>query len=114
MNMSQMVDYLIKYYSEKDAFVTASHLKSNSCSQRNGDTDSLQVVNEKKTNQKKEERKKAAAAKKAAEDQKIKEDLLAMYEQHRQSQNQNRGQGRGRGRGNRGNRGGKRRCIKFY
>ena len=84
MNMSQMVDYLIKYYSEKDAFVTASHLKSSS--QRNGDTDSLQVVHEKKPNEKKEEKKKAAAAKKAAEDQKIKEDLLAMYEQHRKFQ----------------------------
>ena len=66
MNMSQMVDYLIKYYSEKDAFVTASHLKSNSCSQRNGDTDSLQVVNEKKINQKKEERKKSSRSKESS------------------------------------------------
>lgn len=112
MNMSQMVDYLIKYYSEKDAFVTASHLKSSS--QRNGDTDSLQVVHEKKPNEKKEEKKKAAAAKKAAEDQKIKEDLLAMYEQHRKFQNQIRGQGRGRGRGNRGNRGGNGNGRGFY
>lgn len=99
MSMSQMVDYLIKIYSEQNAFVTASHLKYNS--HKNSDTDSIQTVQEKKIkSQKKKDKKELAIAKKASEDQKLKDELLALYEQRNQPTNSRRGNGRNFGRGN--------------
>lgn len=95
MNLSQMVDYLIKIYSEQNAFTTANHLKN---SPKRNDTESLQAVYEKKPKYPKaakKEKKEQALIKKAAEDQKIKDDLFAVYEQQNRTFNSNEGRGRG-------------------
>ena len=97
MNLSQMVDYLIKTYSEQNAFTTASHLKHNP---RHTEVDSLQTLEEKRKTkfQKRKDKKEALAAKKASEEQKLKDDLFAFYEQGKPFYNN-----KGKARGNRGN-----------
>ena len=97
MNLSQMVDYLIKIYSETNAFTQANMLKNNSC--RNSNIESIQTATEKDSkNQKRKKKKEVAKAKQMVEEQKRKEEILAIYEQNKFFQ-PNRGGGRG-GRGN--------------
>ena len=101
MTLSQMVDFLIKIFSEKNAFSTASHLKNTP--RTTTDADSINLIQEGKKSKKqiKKEQKQAEAAKKAEEEQKEKDQVYAMYLQNRGSfRGKNRG-GRGRG-GNRG------------
>lgn len=80
MTMSQMVDLLIKTYSEQNAFATASNLKNHP---KLGDSESIQMITERKT--KKQKRQEQNQVKKAAEENKIKDDLFAMYDKNRQS-----------------------------
>ena len=97
MNLSQMVDYLIKIYSETNAFTQANMLKNNSC--RNSNIESIQTATEKDSkNQKRKKKKEVAKAKQMVEEQKRKEEILAIYEQNKFFQ-PNKGGGRG-GRGN--------------
>ena len=101
LSMSQMVDLLIKTYSEQNAFTTASNLKNQP---RIGDSDSIQTITDQKS--KRQKKKEQALLRKAAEENKKKEELFALYEQTQKtfsSNSRNRGRGRGgfqnRGRG---------------
>ena len=103
MNLSQAVDFLIKNYSEQNAFTQANQIRNKSASEY----ESIQTVKETnpKINQKKKKREQAIA-KKAAEEQKVKDELFRVYENQKhpnsnqtQFQPFQRGRGRARGRG---------------
>ena len=97
MNLSQMVDYLIKTYSETSAFTTANHLKN---SPKASDNDSINLAVEsqgKSKYQKRKNKKEAAKARKVTENDKIKDELFALYENRNFQTNNGRG-----GTGNRG------------
>ena len=108
MDMSLIVYFLNKIYSEKNAFSTASNLKNNPKSQ--ADNDSLNVIKEgqpKSKAQQKKDKKVQAEMKQLEEEKKVKDQLYALYMNN--PNNSNRGNFRGNNRGNfRGNnRGGK-------
>ena len=103
MNLSQAVDFLIKNYSEQNAFMEANQIKK----YPSNDIESIQTVHESEPKSKKKKKKELALAKKAIEDQKIKDELFQIYETNRSNPQPNppRGRGRGRGNGRFGNRG---------
>ena len=82
MSLSQMVDFLIKTYSEQNAFATASNLKSQP---KIGETESIMNITEKKTQKQKQKEKKEKL--KEQEDQQIKNDLFVAYEKYRKNSN---------------------------
>ena len=105
MNLSQAVDFLIKNYSEANAFAQANKVKY----EENGDIDSIQRITETKPPQpigKKQKKKELEKARKALEEQQLKDEIFQIYEnQKNQMQQSQTGRGRGRGRGFRGFRG---------
>ena len=94
MTLSQMVDYLLKNYSEKNAFATVSSLKTNV---RPSDDESINLVQEgaKSKKQLKKEKKESFDS-----EMKQREEAFAAFEYANQF---NQGNFRGKGRGNRGN-----------
>ena len=99
MSLSQMVDFLIKTYSEQNAFATASNLKSQP---KIGDQDSVMNITEKKTQKQKQKEKKERL--KEQEEQRVKDDLFTAYERYRQTSN-SKYKGRNPRNGNNGNNG---------
>ena len=103
MTLSQMVDYLIKNYSEKMAFATASHLRTHA---KPSEDDSINTVQEgtKSKRQVKKERKEALEKDKS-EAQKREEANAAFDNPNQYNQNNFRGKGgRGKNYNNQGNR----------
>ena len=111
MTMSQMCNHLIKSYSEANAFATANNLKKTTCPAAGlpSEADSFNTVQEKLTKKEYFRKKKEAAKVKKAEEkdtqQKLKEEVFAMYQQGKFPPNPNnqRGGGFRGGRNNRGN-----------
>ena len=92
LNLSEAVDFLIKTYSERNAFLQANELKNNKT------INDYESINKAKENEPKEE--KETETKKNT-DEKIKEEIYRLFQNTRGRPFQ-KGRGRGRFRGNRG------------
>ena len=103
LNLSEAVDFLIKTYSEKNAFIQANNLKS---SANGNDYDSINVAKE--TDIKKENKTiEPEKAKDSIDEASIKEEIFRLFQQNRNGTQapsfrgkSQRGKGRGQGRGN--------------
>ena len=100
MTLSQMVDYLLKNYSEQNAFATASNLRTHT---RPSEDDSINTVQEcaKSKKQIKKEKKEAIEKQSFESDIKQKEEAYGMFDNNTNQFNQD--NFRGKGRDNRGN-----------
>ena len=100
MTLSQMVDFLLKNYSEQNAFATASNLRTNT---RPSENDSVNTVQEgtKSKKQMKKEKKEALEKQSLQSEIKQQEEANAMFGTNPNQFNYD--NSRGKGRGNRGN-----------